>query len=776
MSFTESIPIRKDIDGSPEQVFKYQHFVRSLIASIEAGTIAAIGTVNMGSAYVQYIFNPKVYKDLQGKPTTIVGNSSDTIGEYSLLRVDISCIKNFVYIERQSAFDKSFILGATIPEEFLKYTSWKDEAVPMAATILPNFFPIYFGQKLVYGDLRKEDTRIEFERLGVGYRLWADAADSAIQHFADTSMVIDSFAGDGADDEELDRNFKLYFDSTWDPTTSTKIALNNGPCGTFDIVQSGDYPQEARAIANVFNPAVTETPQLAAPPQTFNVLIPSEVDKEADAQKGITKLMLLHICGDVDVENGTITNIAQANPSKGMECVLAVSRSARAQAYADLLNKACITTASLDPCNIRSFMMSFKIIQKTFASNLIAGNFAREPISSSFWNEANSIDPSLYMPQRNMSKIESIKNSELTHSSELMMDVPDAQKTRQKTAMARIGVLNSVDDFLSTCINMDTLISGTVDETPSSPQPILRQFLMDFVKTVKTPGWKRWFEITGSEMPAIQLMLYGYLESVWIGVATFATDFNNCNVITEKRPLTELHTTGLQMAARAYKAFKEAVLNAQASNAAITHIPIHLRSAMINAAPTTNASDSTATVGKNQEGKSARNTGKQGSAAQNKLRDGNSQTSNASSARGAQAQQDRQDNKRAKRTSRFDTAPPTNIDRGMFYLSNPSIAQCAIFPSNVDLCPLFTCKGKECPNSEEKRCSLGRHPTRADDLDDPEITKIGKHFKEKNVGWFNEYHFSRITLPADLVSLKGNKNGPSSPRTGSNVSTTNQST
>ncbi len=338
-----------------EQVFKYQHFVKSLIASIEADTIAAIGTVNMGLAYVQYIFNPKVHRDLQGKPTTIVGNSLDMIGEYLLLRVNILCIKNFVYIERQSSFNKSFTLGATIPKESLKYTSWKDEAVPMVSTILLNFFPIYFGQKLVYGDLRKEDTRIKFERLGIGYRLWADAADSAIQHFADTSMVIESFAGNGADDEELDKNFKLYFDSTWDPTTSIKIALNNGPCGTFDIVQSGNYPQEAQAIANVFNPAVTANPQVATLPQTFNVLIPSEVDKEADAQKGITKLMLLHICGDVDVDNRSIMNIAQANPSKGMDCVLAVSCLARAQAYADLLNKACITTASLDPCNIRSF-------------------------------------------------------------------------------------------------------------------------------------------------------------------------------------------------------------------------------------------------------------------------------------------------------------------------------------------------------------------------------------------------------------------------------------
>ncbi len=201
-SFTSSIPIRKDIDGSPEQVFKYQHFVDSFIASIEAGTIAAIGKVN-----------PKVYKNLQGMPTTIVGNSSDTIGEYSLLRVDISCLKNFAHIDCRLSFDAALVPGTTIPDRFLQGTRWKDETVPVAAVILPNFFPIYFGQRLVYGDLHNEETRSEFDLLGTGYGFWADSAFWALQHFADTSTVIDAFAGDESDPnnaKDFDANIKLY--------------------------------------------------------------------------------------------------------------------------------------------------------------------------------------------------------------------------------------------------------------------------------------------------------------------------------------------------------------------------------------------------------------------------------------------------------------------------------------------------------------------------------------------------------------------------------------
>jgi len=257
------------------------------------------------------------------------------------------------------------------------------------------------------------------------------------------------------------------------------------------------------------------------------------------------------------------------------------------------------------------------------------------------------------------------------------------------------------------------------------------------------------------------MTLYGYLESVWIGMATFATDFNNSNVITEGRPLTELHLTGIHTAVRSYKAFKQAFLNAQASNGAVTHVPLHLRfaTAVPEATPTSNPV-------RNRNGASSTsrtsNTPTASSTSNGRTRgNNNSTTSNTADNSGASAGNRNDDNqgrpsaKKAKRTgSRFDTANP---DRGMFFLRNPSMCMNIVFPPDIPkICPYFTCKGKEC-NKDPEDCD--HHPVRATDLSLDVIAKIGKHFIDNNVGWFNEFHFSKVDLSPELKALLGNKKG-----------------
>jgi hypothetical protein len=50
--------------------------------------------------------------------------------------------------------------------------------------------------------------------------------------------------------------------------------------------------------------------------------LPAETDKESEAKKGIVKLMLLHIHGDINIEATLVSNIIPAFPSKGMQVVL----------------------------------------------------------------------------------------------------------------------------------------------------------------------------------------------------------------------------------------------------------------------------------------------------------------------------------------------------------------------------------------------------------------------------------------------------------------------
>ncbi len=97
----------------------------------------------------------------------------------------------------------------------------------------------------------------------------------------------------------------------------------------------------------------------------------------------------------------------------------------------------------------------------------------------------------------------------------------------------------------------------------------------------------------------------------------------------------------------------------------------------------------------------------------------------------------------------------------MFYLCNPSINPADIFPKDMPkkLCTNFTCKGKECANTN---CDFA-HPRKASELKRETIILIANHFIKKDVGWFNEYHFMRMpNITEGVKKLLGNTKGPSS--------------
>ncbi len=50
--------------------------------------------------------------------------------------------------------------------------------------------------------------------------------------------------------------------------------------------------------------------------------LPGEIDKESEAKKGIIKLMLIHIRGDIEINSMLITNVNLATPLKGIQLVL----------------------------------------------------------------------------------------------------------------------------------------------------------------------------------------------------------------------------------------------------------------------------------------------------------------------------------------------------------------------------------------------------------------------------------------------------------------------
>ncbi len=89
-----------------------------------------------------------------------------------------------------------------------------------------------------------------------------------------------------------------------------------------------------------------------AAPSTFMFQLPGELKKESVAKKGITKLILLHICAFIDFKGSSISNILFATPSYGVKVVLSQLRTAQPTALANLIHQTLLMTKEQDHLSI----------------------------------------------------------------------------------------------------------------------------------------------------------------------------------------------------------------------------------------------------------------------------------------------------------------------------------------------------------------------------------------------------------------------------------------
>jgi hypothetical protein len=97
---------------------------------------------------------------------------------------------------------------------------------------------------------------------------------------------------------------------------------------------------------------------------------------------------------------------------------------------------------------------------------------------------------------------------------------------------------------------------------------------------------------------------------------------------------------------------------------------------------------------------------------------------------------------------------------GLFYLRNPNANALNVFLKDLTekVCVNFTCKGRECI---KENCTF-LHPCLPTELKRETVEAIGHHFTENKKGWLSDYHFCRVTLPADVTAMLGRSDGPSS--------------
>jgi hypothetical protein len=225
-------------------------------------------------------------------------------------------------------------------------------------------------------------------KLGTGYNLWARIVDKTLStnKLSDFLMV--------ADKAKKDRLLICkHFLPSWDPLTSTQLALNNGPCGTIMNIQSKDYLQAAQTIKKLFLPNLPAQAftQPMAMLGTFTFQLPGELEKESEAKKGITKPMLLHVCVEINFKELTVSSMTFTTLSNSMEVVLSHPQASCPTALADLTCQTLLMTKEQDHLSIQSEYLTIQMVGKTLAAYMLSGNFATDRVTT-LNNKANSIN------------------------------------------------------------------------------------------------------------------------------------------------------------------------------------------------------------------------------------------------------------------------------------------------------------------------------------------------------------------------------------------------
>jgi hypothetical protein len=264
------------------------------------------------------------------------------------------------------------------------------------------------------------------------------------------------------------------------------------------------------------------------------------------------------------------------------------------------------------------------------------------------------------------------------------------------------------------------------------------KFFSNFVAIVNNPDWVRWSDNVGL-MPLLHWYCYSFLEQIFNCFADFATDFGNGNIMTKSCPITKLNTSALKSALTVLKIFCSQINLHQATMTTITVMPGSVSAYNVNPWNNTQASGlrkdekNSLVDGASCPTPNATFTPKQHNGGKRNPTTPNMNKENPS---GHQRQ------KNPHCGVKVDTAVKEKKDLGMFYLRNPSINPADIFPKDMleKLCANFTCKGKECINTN---CKFA-HPRKASELKYKTTILIANHFIKKDVGWFKEYHFMRM--------------------------------
>ena len=376
-------------------------------------------------------------------------------------------------------------------------------------------------------------------------------------------------------------------------------------------------------------------------------------------------------------------------------------------------------------------------VSKAMASHLLLGNLATNGVTNAH-NEANAVDPSAFLPQRNMTLVEEQQTKDRNSRSELGMDVQDSHKTKMSTSITRIGAITNMRDITSLCINVCATLSAVTSDT--APDPILKLVMKTIYNITLTRDWDNWILACGHQMPHLHLHFFSFIDRIWALISTGATEFGNTNVVSANKPVTDLNLAHHGKAIVVLKALVDQITLHQSQGTPI----------LVQASVAAKYSPYAATYPIFPKANPPPGTP--------------TDTATRGNAKRSTITPDRAPNKPAateqiKKARVTETRGPDKKKMGMFYLKHPDSRATDIFPRDLEeqICINYTCKERECTKEE---CPF-KHPRNPRDMDKNSVILIARNFAKTKKGWLSDYHFrNETTLPDDVKAMLGGSQGP----------------
>jgi len=735
--YSDSVPKRPDITGSTDQAYSLTSMFEAVVKAIGANLIAGLMGVQH-SGELCHLFCLKIHYDTAGDPIAIIGNLSNTIGNFQCAQITKRGFSLFTAVGETSGAPPTH--GDAIDAAIISKSSF-DQSNEYVAYLMPCYVLIYWGMGVFYGNIIDDDLKLKISSLGQGYRAWVKAAAASIENEDDIEIVL-------AETKSKNRgtiNMQALYGMKWDKKSG--MPINTGTAAVHvSLIQNVSYPAETGALQQIFCPPSIANAAfpgaLVSPSGNITFTLADDKDKESEAAKGATKLTNLLLKGVVDFESCTVSALESVKTSIGFQIVMDTPRSGRAIAFQDLAKEVMVKTKNADPTSLKSRDMTMKTISRAASVNLISGNFATDHAGSQN-NESTSVDLSLFLPQNEISLVKESDAFDLQTRTENNMDMADSHKSKLSTSIKRLGTLKTSDDFRRVLVNM--LILFTAISDGSSPLPILQQVILNLFAFVTTSEWEEWIQKCGDQMPNLQFDLYSSLEKIFLNHCKAATLFTNVNVVIGKRPLTDLDILPIIQSLQLLKNFKE-------------HYTRHI----ISTTPM-QVSSSIATRYKNLI-----TSPQPVSLLTQPVTSENTQSNTASRSRAAdpapEVEGDNVSNQRSASPTKKGRGKADAVrDRtkfGVFYLKDPA-AKGQIFPSTMEqkLCAYYTCKGRQCTT---ENCTFV-HPKNNGEITNTTWKQVCAHFEKTKLGWINEWPVSQGNLknfPDEYKHLLGGASGP----------------